>query len=79
MVETTATQRAPARSVYNVMDDQPVTYRELFGYVAAQVGAPPPAPGGPLVLPALGCRNARLRSELGWTPAYPTYRSGLLL
>jgi hypothetical protein len=26
---------------------------------------------------SLACANARARGELGWQPAYPTYRSGL--
>jgi nucleoside-diphosphate-sugar epimerase len=73
-----ATEQAPPRSIYNVVDDYPVTYRELFGHLAALTGSPIPAPGDPLVLPALGCRNTKLKSELGWAPAYPTYRSGLV-
>jgi nucleoside-diphosphate-sugar epimerase len=73
-----ATEHASARSIYNVVDDQPVTYRELFGHMAALAGAPLPDPGAPLVLPALGCRNGKLKTKLGWIPAYPTYRSGLL-
>lgn len=73
-----ATEQAPARSVYNVVDDYPVTYRELFGHLATRIGAPIPAPGGPLDLPALGCRNILIKSALGWQPAYPTYRSGIV-
>jgi nucleoside-diphosphate-sugar epimerase len=73
-----ATEQAPAGSVYNVVDDQPVTYRELYAYIAARAGIPTPATGGDLFLPPLGCRNGCLKSELPWTPAYPTYRSGLV-
>jgi 2-alkyl-3-oxoalkanoate reductase len=73
-----ATEQAPPLSTYNVVDDQPVTYRDLFGHLAALTGAPPPAPGGAMDLPDLGCRNGKLKADLGWTPAYPTYRSGLL-
>lgn len=73
-----ATERAPARSLYNVVDDYPVTYRELYDHVAARAGAPVPDAGAPLFLPSLGCRNALLKTELEWTPAYPTYRSGLV-
>ena len=73
-----ATESAPAHSIYNVVDDQPVSYRELYGHVAALVDAPAPASGGPVHLPPLGCSNARLKSELDWRPAYSTYRSGLI-
>ena len=72
-----AAEKAPPRSRYNVVDDYPVTYRELFDYLAILVGGPPPIVGGPAaVLPPFACRNDRLRA-LGWTPAYPSYRSGL--
>ena len=72
-----AAEGAPAGSVYNVVDDVPVTGRELYGYIAAQVGAADPVAGGesPFRWPA--CINRRLRDALGWTPAYPSYRSGL--
>ncbi len=72
-----ATEKAPPRSIYNVVDDQPVSYAALYQYVAARVGGPLPSPGGPVLLPSFGCRNDRLKAELGWWPAYPTYRSGL--
>lgn len=71
-----AAESAPAGSIYQVIDDAPVSYGELYGYVAAQVGALAPAPGGPQVA-SLGCANARIKGALGWAPAYPTYRSGL--
>jgi nucleoside-diphosphate-sugar epimerase len=73
-----AAEHAPIRSVYNVVDDQPVTYAELFSYLVTQEGGPPPATGGPLTLPSFACRNDRLKAALGWSPAYPTYHSGLV-
>ncbi len=71
-----AVESAPPGSIYQVVDDLPVTYRELYGYIAAQVGAAEPVPGGPKGI-SLGCLNGRLKATLGWEPAYPTYRSGL--
>lgn len=71
-----AMESAPPQSIYNVVDDLPVTYWELYGFVAARLGAADPAPGGPAAR-SLGCSNERLRA-LGWNPAYPTYRSGLV-
>jgi 2-alkyl-3-oxoalkanoate reductase len=71
-----AAEKAPARSSYNVVDDYPVTYKELFDYMAIVVGGPPPVVGGPAFLPPFACRNDRLKA-LGWAPAYPSYRSGL--
>jgi 2-alkyl-3-oxoalkanoate reductase len=74
-----AVESAAPRSIYNVVDDEPVDDCTLFGYIAAQAGVPEPAPGGPVFLPSLGCSNARIKTELGWSPVYPTYRSGLAL
>jgi nucleoside-diphosphate-sugar epimerase len=72
-----ATENAPARSIFNVVDNQPLTYKELFEYIAAVESGPIPAAGGPLFLPSFACRNDRLKTTLGWAPAYPTYCSGL--
>jgi 2-alkyl-3-oxoalkanoate reductase len=78
-----AVERAAARSIYNVVDDEPVDYRTLYRYIAAQVNGAEPRPGGEgafrgeVVLPSLGCRNTRMKTELGWEPLYATYRAGL--
>lgn len=73
-----ALEAAPSRSLYNVMDDEPVTWREVYGYIAMQERGAPPTPGGSVLLPSLGCSNARIKADLGWHLAYPTYRSGLV-
>jgi nucleoside-diphosphate-sugar epimerase len=69
-------ERGQPRHVYIAADDQPATYRDLLGYVAALEGAPAPAAGGPVLLPSFRVSNAKLRA-LGWAPAYPSFRSGL--
>jgi nucleoside-diphosphate-sugar epimerase len=71
-----AAERAPAGSIYNVVDDQPVTYRELFSHIAALVDGPAPTPNGPEFLPSFSCANKRLKAALDWSLTYPTYRSG---
>jgi len=71
-----ATEAAPARSIYHAVDDEPVSYRTLFGYFCAQYGMPAPAAGGEPFLPGFAASNARIKRELGWQPAYPSYRSG---
>lgn len=71
-----AAEAAPAGATYNVVDDTPVSYGELYRYVAAQMLAPEPSTGGPEVA-SLGCSNAAIRHALGWEPAWPSYRSGL--
>lgn len=72
-----ATERAPAGSTFNVVDDCPVIYRELYGHIASLLDVPEPGAGGP-ELRSLACSNARLKTQIGWTAAYPTYRSGIV-
>ena len=72
-----AVERAARQSIYNVVDDQPVDYRTLYNYLAAQVNGSDPRPGGEIVIPSLGCSNTRIKTELGWEPLYATYRAGL--
>jgi nucleoside-diphosphate-sugar epimerase len=67
---------APPRSVYNVVDDHPATYAELYAYVARQVQAPDPERSTAGML-SLGCSNLKIKAELGWRAAFPTFRSGL--
>ena len=72
-----AAEVAPAGSIFNVVDDQPVTYKDLYGHVAALLHADTPRAGGPDVR-SLACSNARLRSQMGWAASFPTYRSGIV-
>jgi len=86
-----ALEDAPAGRVYNVVDDEPASWRNFVEEVARLHGTPPPGsiPLGiaRLVLPYaahfmarvhLPVSNARAREELGWSPGHPTYREGLL-
>lgn len=72
----TVVERGQPRHVYLAADDQPATYRDLLGYVAAMEGAGPPGTGGQTLLPSFRVSNAKLKA-LGWAPAYPSFRSGL--
>jgi nucleoside-diphosphate-sugar epimerase len=71
-----AAEAAPAGAIYNVVDDVPVSYRELYNFVAARKMLPEPPAGGPPVT-SLGCSNTAIQRALGWEPAWPSYRSGL--
>jgi nucleoside-diphosphate-sugar epimerase len=66
------------REIVNVVDDEPVTYRELFDFIAYRHGAPAPKDGGALVFPSLRVSNARAREQLAWKPRYPSFREGWL-
>lgn len=72
-----ATETTPARSLLAIVDDQPVTYEELFHHLAHLEGGPDPRPGGPPPSwPSCRVCNARAREVLGWQPRLRTYRSG---
>lgn len=72
-----ALARWPSRQHLIVADDEPVRWRDLFGYIAASVGGPAPEAGGPARFPSFRVRNARARDALGWTPRFANYRVGL--
>lgn len=75
---------------YNVVDDRPASWREVFTTMATAFGAPPPP-----VLPAwmfrliapyvaswvidtsLRVANSKAVTELGWRPQFPTYHAGI--
>jgi nucleoside-diphosphate-sugar epimerase len=77
-------------SVYNIADDQPMTYRARETARASAAGLRRPtrlpdgilrraAPFGALLLTqtSISLSTARATSELGWTPLYPTLADGL--
>lgn len=80
--------RPRAGGIYNLCDDEPAANSAVIAHAAALLGLPEP----PLLaldidaLPVKAQRfyrenrrvsNARAKAELGWRPAYPTYRQGL--
>lgn len=78
-----AEERAPARALYLVADDEPTTQRAYATYLCERMGLPlPPArkifePGAPKVaFRNRRIRNAKLKRELGLELQYPTFREG---
>jgi 2-alkyl-3-oxoalkanoate reductase len=76
-------------SVYDIVDDEPVSMAEIVRELANRVGAPRPF-AVPSWIPRLlspymaritsvrlPLSNAKARADLGWRPAYPTMRDGL--
>lgn len=72
-----AVDLAPSQRVFNVVDDHPVCYEELYQYIAAMVNGPNPKTGGERFLPSLNCKNDAIKAALGWEPIFPSFRSGL--
>jgi 2-alkyl-3-oxoalkanoate reductase len=86
---TVAAVTRGAPGIYNVVDDDPAPVSQWLPYLASSLDAKAPmrAPawvgrllGGELVAAWMtqgrGASNAKAKRELGWTPAYPSWRDG---
>jgi nucleoside-diphosphate-sugar epimerase len=75
--------------VYNIVDDDPAPVAEWLPALAAAIGAKPPRrvpawlarllvgeQGVVMMTESRGASNAKAKRELGWRPAYPSWRSG---
>lgn len=85
-----AAERAPAGSLYHVVDDEPIAYYDFIALTASALGV-----GKPRRVPAWLARlaggrdpvravtrsarssNARIKRELGWAPEFPNARAGV--
>ncbi len=78
------------RGVYNVVDDEPAPTSEWLPVVAENLGAKPPrrvprflgrllaGQAATVMMTELrGASNAKAKSELGWRPGHPTWRTEL--
>lgn len=68
-----------SRRMLIVTDDEPATWADVYGFVAASVNAPPPQPGGRPGFASFRMRNARAKEALNWAPFYRNYKLGLAL
>ena len=86
---TVAAVSRGAPGLYNVVDDDPAPVAEWLPYLASCLGAKSPlrAPawlgrllGGEMTVSMMtdvrGAGNSKAKRELGWTPAYPSWRDG---
>jgi nucleoside-diphosphate-sugar epimerase len=84
-----AIYRAAAGSTYNIADDEPAPVKEWLPALAAMLGARPPlhvpawigrlVAGEHMVSMMTQVRagsNDKAKRELGWRPAYPSWRTG---
>jgi len=78
-----------APGVYNVVDDEPASVAEWLPYLARAVGAKAPRRvpvwlgrlaagevGVSMMTQIRGSSNAKAKRELGWRPAWPSWREG---
>jgi nucleoside-diphosphate-sugar epimerase len=86
---TVAAVTRGAPGIYNIVDDEPAPVAQWLPYLALAAGVKPPmrAPawlgrllGGEMVVSLMtqvrGASNEKAKRELGWTPAYPSWRDG---
>lgn len=75
-----------AGGIYNLCDDEPAPPQDVIAYATSLAGLPLPQEVGIETLSPMAKRfyaenkrvsNALAKQELGWKPAYPTYRQGL--
>jgi nucleoside-diphosphate-sugar epimerase len=80
--------RPRAGGIYNLCDDEPAPPQDVTRFAAGLLGVSPPPeiPYDAAALPESARRfyaenkrvsNALIKAELGWRPAFPTYRDGL--
>jgi nucleoside-diphosphate-sugar epimerase len=73
---------AIANEVFNLADDGRARKSEMVGWLARELGQPPPrfsgAPssGRRAITPDRVIENGKLKSMLGWAPRYSTFREG---
>lgn len=76
-------------AVYNIVDDEPAPLHVWLPVLAEALGAKPPRrfpvwvarlfagkANAVLALESRGASNAKAKRELGWTPLYPSWRTG---
>ena len=86
---TAAAVEGGAPGIYNVVDDQPAAAADWLPGLAEAVGAKRPMrvprwlgrimageAAVTMMTETRGASNAKAKSELGWTPKYPTWRDG---
>jgi nucleoside-diphosphate-sugar epimerase len=75
---------------YNLVDDLPATWQEVYAAMAQALGTPPPRRiprwlfrlAAPYVASfavdtSMRVANAKAKTELGWQPTFPTYHDGI--
>jgi nucleoside-diphosphate-sugar epimerase len=84
-----ALEHSSPSDTYNVVDDEPVSVATFLTLLTEAIGAPPPRPlpvwvvklAAPIVAEVgsaqLWLSNLAAKTELGWSPRYPTVRTGL--
>jgi nucleoside-diphosphate-sugar epimerase len=77
-----ALEHGAVGEVYNVVDNEPVSQRDLFRWLSEKLGRSAPQPGPPRDaarkrgVTSKRISNQKLRMQLGYRLKYPTFRDG---
>ena len=85
-----ALEKGRAGQAYNIVDDEPVRWKDFLDTLAAELGVRRPRRvptwtlraipyAHTLLMTSMRVSNAKARRELGWAPTVPTYRDGIPL
>jgi nucleoside-diphosphate-sugar epimerase len=81
-VEFLINRRGVEAKVFNVTDDYPVDYREIYAWLGEKYNRPMPPTATEDTLKRRGFTNKRVSNKklraLGWRPKYPSFREGYL-
>lgn len=65
----------------NIIDDQPMTERECYEWLATKLDRPVPPVASPVGTRKRGASNKRVSNRklhaLGWTPEFPNFKIGM--
>lgn len=74
-------KRDAAATIFNVVDDEPLTQRECYEWLAAKLGRPIPELIGTPIARKRGTGNKRVSNQklraLGWRRKFPTFQVGM--
>jgi nucleoside-diphosphate-sugar epimerase len=86
---TVAALERGTRGAYNIVDDEPAPVADWLPFLADALGAKPPRRlpvwltrlaagevGVSIMTQIRGSSNAKAKRELGWAPAWPSWRQG---
>jgi nucleoside-diphosphate-sugar epimerase len=72
---------APAREIYNVVDDEPILQSECYRWLAEKLNRPVPSLGRSTSTSKRGASNKRVTNAklrgIGWKPRYPSFAEAM--
>ena len=81
LVTQSSDGQLPPGAIVNIIDDQPMTERECYEWLATKLDRPVPPVAGPTGARKRGASNKRVSNRklhaLGWTPAFPNFKIGM--